>query len=145
MRVGDLDGSGASVLFLKCTGLQQAVIEKRVLQSGGASKQHASFERAARAGIVVIGWHSTIKPGHLPGVALFTNISTDPLRVARVAAALAVARSNDAAHVVIFTDSTGQISVLKSNPVVASIRASLGCGVLTTIDTPLAQVSERIL
>ncbi|WP_428375374.1 substrate-binding domain-containing protein [Lichenicoccus sp.] len=143
LRVLDGAGSiaGRTAAFAQAIALRPDVI---IADNDDANEQHASFERAAKAAIVVIGWHSTIKPGHVPGVALFTNISTDPLRVARVAAALAVAGSNGAAHVVIFTDSTEQISVLKSNAMAANIREYRGCSVLTTIDTPLAQVSERI-
>ena len=143
LRILDGGGSiaGRTAAFAQAIALRPNVI---IADNDDANEQHASFEKAAKAGIVVIGWHSTIKPGRVPGVPLFANISTDPLQVARVAAALAVARSNGAAHVVIFTDSTEQISVLKSNAMATNIRTCPGCSVLTTIDTPLAQVSTRI-
>jgi ribose transport system substrate-binding protein len=140
-----LDGagsiSGRSAAFAQAIALKPDVI---IADNDDANEQKANLQKAAAAGIVVIGWHSTIKPGHVPGVPLFTNISTDPLNVARVAAALAVARSNGRANVIVFTDSTERISVLKSDAMAANIRQCPGCSVLTTIDTPLADVANRI-
>ncbi len=140
-----LDGAGSiasrTAAFAQAIALKPDVI---IADNDDAIEQKTSLAKAQAAGIPVIGWHSTIKPGTNPDIALFTNISTDPLNVARVSAALAVAMSNGKANVVIFTDSTGKISVIKSDAMAENIKACPGCSVLTTIDTPLADVSNRI-
>ena len=140
-----LDGAGSiasrTAAFAQAIALKPDVI---IADNDDAAEQKTSLAKAKAAGIPVIGWHSTVKPGTDPNVALFTNISTDPLNVARVSAALAVALSDGKANVVIFTDSSGKISILKSDAMAANIRACPGCSVLTTIDTPLADVSNRI-
>ncbi len=140
-----LDGAGSiasrSAAFNQAIALKPDVI---IADNDDAVEQKANLEKAQKAGIVVIGWHSTIKPGHNPDLPLFTNISTDPLNVARVSAALAVAESDGKAAVIVFTDSTEKISVLKSDAMAANIRECPGCTVLETIDTPLADVANRI-
>jgi ribose transport system substrate-binding protein len=140
-----LDGAGS--IASRTSAIAQAIALKPdviIADNDDAIEQKVSLEKAKAAGIPVIGWHSTIKPGTNPDLPLFTNISTDPLNVARVSAALAVAMSDGKANVVIFTDSTGKISVLKSDAMAENIRACPGCSVLTTIDTPLGDVSNRI-
>ena len=140
-----LDGAGSissrSAAFSQAIALKPDVI---IADNDDANEQNANLKKAAAAGIVLIGWHSTIKPGQNPGVPLFTNISTDPQNVARVSAALAVVQSNGTAGVVVFTDSTEKISVLKSNAMADNIRQCPGCSVLATIDTPLADVANRL-
>ncbi len=140
-----LDGAGSigsrSAAFAQAIALKPDVI---IADNDDANEQNANLKKAAAAGIVVVGWHSTIKPGHTAEVPLFTNISTDPENVARVAAALAVVESNGTAGVVVFTDSTEKISVMKSNAMAENIRQCSGCSVLATIDTPLADVANRI-
>lgn len=140
-----LDGAGSissrSAAFSQAIALKPDVI---IADNDDANEQNANLKKAAAAGIVVIGWHSTIKPGQNSGVPLFTNISTDPQNVARVSAALAVVHSNGTAGVVVFTDSTEKISVLKSNAMADNIRQCPGCSVLATIDTPLADVANRV-
>ncbi len=140
-----LDGAGSigsrSAAFAQAIALKPGVI---IPDNDDAVEQKPNMQKAVAAGIVVIGWHSTIKPGHDPDLPLFTNISTDPLNVARVSAALAVALSNGKANVVVFTDATEKISVLKSDAMAANIRQCPGCTVLATIDTPLADVATRM-
>ena len=143
LRIIDGGGtiSGRSAAFDQAMTLKPDAI---IVDNDDAIEQHVNLQRAAAAGIKLIGWHATIRPGPAPDLALFTNISTDPLQVARTAAALVVAHSNGAANVVVFTDSTEKISVLKSDAMARNIRGAPGCSVLTTEDTPLAQVSTRI-
>jgi ribose transport system substrate-binding protein len=140
-----LDGAGSianrTAAFAQAIALKPDVI---IADNDDGIEQKASMAKAVASGIKVISWHATIKPGPTPDLPLFTNISTDPLSVARVAAALAVVQSGGHAGVVIFTDSTEKISVLKSDAMADNIRACPGCTVLTTIDTPLADVATRI-
>ena len=140
-----LDGAGLisnrSAAFAQAIALKPDVI---IADNDDATEQHANIVRAVQAGIKVLGWHSTVAPGPSPTVPLFTNISTDPRNVAKVAAALAIASSNGKAGVVVFTDSTEKISVMKSDAMAAHIRACPGCRVLEVVDTPLASVATRV-
>jgi ribose transport system substrate-binding protein len=140
-----LDGAGVianrSAAFGQAIALKPDVI---IADNDDATEQKVNIIKAANAGIKVLGWHSNVKPGPMEGVPLFTNISTDPTVVAKVAAALAIANAEGKAGVVVFTDATEKISVMKSNAMAANIKECLGCTVLETIDTPLASVSTRI-
>jgi ribose transport system substrate-binding protein len=140
-----LDGAGVianrSAAFGQAIALKPDVI---IADNDDATEQRVNIERAVNAGIKVLGWHSDIKPGPMETVPLFTNISTDPSVVAKVAAALAITNSNGTAGVVIFTDATEKISLTKSNAMAAFIKACPGCQVLEVIDTPQASVSTRI-
>jgi ribose transport system substrate-binding protein len=140
-----LDGAGVianrSAAFGQAIALKPDVI---IADNDDATEQKVNIIKAANAGIKVLGWHSNVKPGPMEGVPLFTNISTDPTVVAKVAAALAIANAEGKAGVVVFNDATEKISVMKSNAMAANIKECLGCTVLETIDTPLASVSTRI-
>lgn len=140
-----LDGAGVianrSAAFGQAIALKPDVI---IADNDDATEQRTNIVRADAAGIKVLGWHSDVKPGPMEGVPLFTNISTDPTVVAQVAAALAIAEAAGRAGVVVFTDATEKISVMKSNAMAENIRACTGCTVLEVIDTPLASVSTRI-
>jgi hypothetical protein len=84
-----------------------------VLGSVDATEQASTIKAANNARIPVFGWHSTATPG--PGLGLATNISTDPLQVAKLAAAYAVADSDGHAGAAIFTDSQYAVAIAKSD------------------------------
>jgi ribose transport system substrate-binding protein len=140
-----LDGAGVianrSAAFGQAIALKPDII---IADNDDATEQKVNIVKAVNAGIKVLGWHSNVKPGPMDGVPLFTNISTDPTVVAKVAAALAIANADGRAGVVVFTDATEKISVMKSNAMAANIKECSGCTVLQVIDTPLASVSTRI-
>lgn len=144
-RLTVLDGAGVianrSAAFGQAIALKPDVI---IADNDDAFEQKTNIVKAANAGIKVLGWHSRVKPGPMEGVPLFTNISTDPTEVAKVAAALVIANAKGKAGVVVFTDATEKISVMKSNAMAANIKACSGCTVLEVIDTPLASISTRI-
>ena len=144
-RLTVLDGAG--VIANRAAAFGQAIALKPdviIADNDDATEQKVNIIKAAAAGIKVLGWHSNVKPGPMEGIPLFTNISTDPTVVAQVAAALAIADANGKAGVVVFTDATEKISVMKSNAMAANIKACSGCTVLEVVDTPLASVSTRI-
>ncbi len=144
-RLTVLDGAG--VIANRAAAFGQAIALKPdviIADNDDATEQKVNIIKASAAGIKVLGWHSNVKPGPMEGIPLFTNISTDPTVVAKVAAALAIADANGKAGVVVFTDATEKISVMKSNAMAANIKACSGCTVLDVIDTPLASVSTRI-
>lgn len=113
-----------------------------ILGSVDATEQATTIKQASTAGIPVFGWHSTAAPG--PGLGLETNISTDPLQVAQLAAAYAVADSDGTAGAAIFTDSQYAVAIAKSDAMKAYLEACDGCSVLATEDSPVSTTSQRM-
>lgn len=115
-----------------------------ILGGFNAIEQAEYLEQAAKQGIPVVGWHATAFPGTLTEPPLFTNITTDPLEVASIAASFAIAESNGMANVVIFTDSNYEIALAKSNQIEATLRACHTCKVLSVEDVALSE-TPRIM
>jgi ribose transport system substrate-binding protein len=115
-----------------------------VLGTIDAKEQAAVIEAAAAEGIVVVGWHATASPGPSESPPIFSNITTDPLEVARAAASYAIADSDGTAGVVIFTDSVYEIAIAKSDAMAEVIKGCGGCEVLALEDTPLSDVTARM-
>jgi ribose transport system substrate-binding protein len=115
-----------------------------VLGTIDANEQAAAIQRAVDEGIVVVGWHATASPGPNDAPPIFTNITTDPLEVARAAASYAIADSDGKAGVVIFTDSVYEIAIAKSDAMAEVIEACPDCQVLALEDTPLSDVTARM-
>ena len=113
-----------------------------VLGSVDATEQANTIKTANTAKIPVFGWHSTSAPG--PGLGLVTNISTDPLQVAKLAAGYAVADSDGHAGAAIFTDSQYAVAIAKSDAIKAYLTACSGCTVLATEDSPVSTTSQRM-
>jgi ribose transport system substrate-binding protein len=125
--------------------LNQAIASRPaaiVLGGFDATEQAATIKTATDAGIPVIGWHSGDTAG--PGGGLFTNVSTDPLLVAQLAAAYAVADSNGKAGVAIFTDGQYAVAVKKAKAMEAYIKACPTCKVLSYQDSPIAEADQRM-
>jgi ribose transport system substrate-binding protein len=140
-----LDGQGT--VSGRSNALNQAIASKAdVIFLGGidATEQAAVIEQAAKQGVKVLGWHAYATTGPHPKLPIFTNITTDPLDVARAAASYAVADSGGKAGVVIFTDSVYEIAIAKSNAMAAVIKACGGCTLLEIVDTPLSDVGTRM-
>ena len=131
----------------RAEALNQAIALKPdgiVLGTIDANEQKAVIEAAAKEGIVVVGWHATATPGPSTWPPVFTNITTDPLEVARAAASYAIAESDGKAGVVIFTDSIYKIAIAKSDEMARVIKGCSGCEVLSLEDTPLSDVTARM-
>jgi ribose transport system substrate-binding protein len=140
-----IDGQGS--VSARSAGLSQAIALKPdaiVLGAIDATEQAAAVEEAAKEGIVVVGWHSFAKPGPSEKLPVFTNITTDPLEVARAAASYAIADSDGKAKAVIFTDSVYEIAIAKSDAMAEVIKGCSTCEVLSVEDTPLAEASARM-
>src|SRR5205823_10047467 len=75
---------------------------------------------------------------------IFTNVESDPIQTAKLAADYAIAMANGTANVVILTDSEYAIAVAKSTAMRNEIEKCKGCSVLSYEDTPLADVSSRM-
>ncbi len=106
------------------------------------TEQATSIKQANDANIPVIGWHAG--PASGPGNGLFTNVTTDPLKVSQLAAAYAVADSDGKAGAAIFTDGQYDIAVLKADAMKAYIEACSGCSVLSYQDSPIAEAGQRM-
>lgn len=140
-----LDGQGS--VNGRSSALNQAIASKPdVIVLGGidATEQASVIEDAAKQGIKLVGWHAYAKSGPHDKLPIFTNITTDPLEVARAAASFPCAETGGKANVVIFTDSTYEIAVAKSNAMAQVIKACGDSKVLEIVDTPLADASNRM-
>ena len=144
-EVRGIDGQGS--VNTVAEGIAQAIALKAdgiVIDAIDAAEQATAVEAAANAGIKVVGWHSGPKPGPMPEHHLFTNITTDPLEVAKAAASYAVAASDGHAGAIIFTDSAYAIAIAKSNAMAAVIKQCATCTLLSVQDTPLTDAANRM-
>ncbi len=140
-----IDGQGS--VSERASGIAQAIALKAdglVLDAIDGAEQAAAVENAAKAGIKIVGWHSSPKPGPDAKLNLFTNLTTDPLEVAKAAATYAVVNSGGKAGAVVFTDSAYAIAIAKSNAMAAVIKACATCTLLEIADTPLADAANRM-
>lgn len=133
--------SGRTAAFNQALALRPDGI---ILGGFDAVEQRPVLEQAAKLNIQVVGWHSGPDPGPMPGVPIFTNITTDSNDVAQIAAYYAIAQSNGKAGVVIFTDSAYAVAIAKSDAMANVIKECSTCKLLSVEDTPLAEVSNRM-
>lgn len=140
-----IDGQGT--VSGRSSGLTQAIaLQPDAIVLGGidANEQAALIEEAAGANIPVVGWHAYASTGPHPSLPVFTNITTDPLKVAEAAGSYAVVDSEGKAGAVIFTDSVYEIAIAKSDAMAEVIKACGGCTLLEVVDTPLSDTSTRM-
>jgi ribose transport system substrate-binding protein len=115
-----------------------------IVVGADAVENRAALQPFHAAGIPVVGWHVAAQPGPVTGTAVATNITTDPLAVARVTALAAVAQSEGRAGVVIFTDSNFRIAMAKAEAMAQAVRACGGCTVLEVRDVAIADAEQRM-
>lgn len=140
-----LDGQGS--VSGRATAMSQAIALKPdeiILGSVDAAEQAPLIEQAVQQGVKIVAWHSGPKPGKLDNSPIFTNITTDPLDVAKASALYAVVNSGGKANVVLFTDSIYSIATAKTNAEAAVLKGCAGCSILAIEDTPLGDVSNRM-
>lgn len=140
-----IDGQGS--VSGRASGIAQAIASKPdVIVLGGidAAEQASAIEDAGKQGIVLIGWHAYAKSGPHDKLPIFTNITTDPLEVAASAASYACATTGGKVGAVVFTDSTYEIAVAKSNAMAEVIKRCGASKVLEIVDTPLADAANRM-
>jgi ribose transport system substrate-binding protein len=140
-----IDGRGT------VTGQTQALSQAIALKPDGiilggfdATSQKALIQQAASQGIKVVGWHAASAPGPIQSPPVFTNVESDPIQTAKLAADYAIAQSNGTAQVVILTDSEYSIAVAKSTAMRNEIEKCKYCKVLAYEDTPLSDVATRM-
>lgn len=106
------------------------------------TEQQTVIKQAETAKIPVLGWHAGPDAG--PGNGLVTNVTTDALTVAQLAAAYVVSSSKGKAGVAIFTDGQYDIAVLKANAMQAYVKAAPESAVLRYEDSPIAEADQRM-
>ena len=106
------------------------------------TEQAATIKTATDAGLPVVGWHAGILTG--PGNGMTTNVSTDPLKVAQIAAAYAIADCDGTAGVALFTDGQYELAVTKARAMEAYVKACPDATVLDFQDSPIATADERM-
>ena len=92
----------------------------------------------------VVGWHAGPVPGAIAGTSVATNVTTDPIAVARTTALAAVAQSRGRAGVVVFTDSRFAIATAKAQVMADLIRQCSGCTLLDVRDVPISESAARM-
>ena len=141
-----LDGQGS--VPARTSALTQAIALKPdgiILGTIDAAEQAPIVEQAIAAGIKVVGWHAGPGPGTIEAVpGVFTNITTDPLEVAKASGLYAVVDSGGTANVILFTDSIYAIATAKTNAEKAAVEGCKGCKVLSIEDTPIGDLSNRM-
>ncbi len=140
-----LDGQGS--VQGRTSALNQAIAlmpDGIILENVDTLEQTPAIRRAAEAGITLVGWHAASAPGPVNDPPVFTNVTTDPVEVAKAAALYAVVDSNGTAGVILFTDSITTISTAKTNTMAEAIRACAGCRVITIEDTPMGDLANRM-
>ena len=75
---------------------------------------------------------------------MITNVTTDPLEVAKAAGLYAVVDSNGKAGVILFTDSSTRSPRRRATPTAAAIKECAGCKVLEIVDTPIGDLANRM-
>jgi ribose transport system substrate-binding protein len=144
-RLEVLDGRGTTTgqtrvlraaLHLKPIGI--------VVGGFDATAQTLALRRAEALGIAAVGWHSGTRPGPDPSAGVFTNVSTDPGAVARLAADYAIARSGGTAGVVILTDRRYPIAAYKADVMAAEIRRCRRCAVRRVVSSPIELAQQQM-
>lgn len=140
-----IDGLGSEVrqgaAIRKALGFEPDAI---VLGGIDAVRHKDILKQAEELGVVVIGWHATELVSGNPEIGLYTNITTDPLAVAEVAALLAIVNSNGRAKTVVFTDPNYEIAMIKAHAMVNTIKRCNTCDVLELNYLPLDKIAEQM-
>lgn len=140
-----IDSRGSEVR--QGSGLREAIsIKPDAIILGGidAARHKDILLTAGKLGIVIIGWHAAELAGSNNELGLFTNITTDPLHVAEIAALLAIADSKGEAKVVVFNDPNYKIASIKAKVMIDTIKRCETCSVLELKQLPLDQIAEKM-
>ena len=115
-----------------------------ILGGFDANEQKTAIAQATAEKIPVVGWHAGATPGPIPDAGLFSNVTTDPLEVSKIAAYYAIADSNGTAGVVIYTDTQYEIAVKKADTMKAIIEQCSGCSMLSYENSPIAEADSKM-
>lgn len=94
------------------------------------------------AKIKFVGWHSTSSPG--PSKYLFANVTTDPLKVAEMAAEQVQSSDNKRIGVIIITDKRFSIATNKALKMKKVIESTSGQHVVAVEDVSISQANTEM-
>ncbi|MFK7901939.1 MAG: substrate-binding domain-containing protein [Nitratireductor sp.] len=139
-----IDGAGSVQGRTAAFGQAMALKPDGIVINGfDAVEQQAALDSVKASNIPMVSWHSGPKIGcDAPG-GIFANVSTDAMTVSETAADWALKDGNGKPGVVIFTDSTYTIAILKAARLKSVIEGAGGT-VLEWVDTPIADTSTRM-
>ncbi|BBH51936.1 ABC transporter substrate-binding protein [Fluviispira sanaruensis] len=142
VKIVNADGgkSNTKKLFIDALKLRPHAI---VLGGFPPEELGDEIEQAKKLKIILIGWHVTDKPG--PYKDVFTNITTDPKEVAKIAAEYAIKDGKKKAGVVFLNDDRFPIANTKTEAMRKIIESCEKCKVLSVENIPLTNASEDIL
>jgi ribose transport system substrate-binding protein len=110
---------------------------------GGDSKDfHPALARLKAAGKILVGWHADKVAG--PNEDLFTNITTDPVVVARTAVEYALATTPGPIGAVILTDPSFAIAMRKTEVIRKTLEHCRRCRVLAIEDVKFSQINQTL-
>jgi ribose transport system substrate-binding protein len=139
-----MDGKGTATGG--ADALAQAIALKPdaiILGSVSIENNKTLIQQANDAGIVVIGWHATDKPGPVADPKVFTNVGTDPWDIAYTAGEYAVVHSDGHAQAEVISDRQYPIVVMKSDGIEKAIKECSGCALLSEDNAPFGEVPQR--
>jgi ribose transport system substrate-binding protein len=141
-----IDGQGSTSANL--SALSQAIAlhpSAIVVSSFDASSSEPLFAQAKAAGIPVIGNHTGNNAGPQSNApALFTNITSDPVTIAKVAADCAIVASKGTAGVTIAgCGAEFSICQVKQDAMKNAVEACSGCTVLADETFPFEDISQQ--
>ncbi|NKI93308.1 substrate-binding domain-containing protein [Rhizobacter sp. SG703] len=113
---------------------------------GSSTKGYGPYDLTPfeRRGIVLVSWHANPWPGPIAGTPVRTNVTSDPLLVARMAASKAIIDAGGRAGVVIFTDSKLGMAMTKAHAMAEVVRACKECQVLEMLDVGMEETGSRM-
>jgi ribose transport system substrate-binding protein len=143
LKIFDAGGSVAG----RAKALHDALashVDGLILCGSDALENTRLLQPFANAGLPIVGWHTGPRPGPIPSAFVATNITTDPLEVARVTALAAIVASHGHAGVVIFTDSRFAIAMAKAKVMAQTIGACAGCSLLEVQDVAISDSAAKM-
>jgi ribose transport system substrate-binding protein len=144
-RLKTIDGVGS--VAGRVQAINQAVALRPdgiILGSVDAQEEAKAIRAAAQQGVKIVGWHSAAAPGPVQDPPIFTNVTTEAVDVAKVAAAYALQTTNCTAGAVIFWQSGDAIGIKKAETMRDVIKACSGCKLLDYVNTPLTDTAARM-
>lgn len=141
-----VDGQNSTSTNLDAFSQAVALAPRAIVVSSFEAKSASSlFEQAKASGISVIGNHTGEGSGFQPGYpGLFTNVTSDPVLISKVAAACAIVASNGSAGVTL-TSCGGQIQLcqVKEDAMRKEIETSSRATVLEANHFPFEEIQQR--
>lgn len=142
LQVFNGEGSEALVRQQFAQALQDPSLAAVVLGGFDESLIQAQWRESQGVRPVLVGWHASSRPG--PGAVLLTNVSSDPLQVAELAAQVVFDTAGPQVGVVLFNDSRFEIANAKTRRLTQVLQQHPRCQVLRTVDMPISEAHRRM-